>query len=255
MTDIRTLLREGAGSAPGPVDLRVVAARAGRRRLWRRALVWITALGALVGAGIPVETVLAPAGHGRVHVATVYPPRPAEHHRDAAHPEQPAAPPPAGATSRLAPAPPPPAAGAPRAVTTSGTGLPTGGAPLPRTTPTGSAAPYATAYGCSLDSVGLVPGQSRQCGFTAITAGGWAYDNSAGDAGFDTPQATVSVTHAGATRTYASHHLTDCADAIIAPGDQVLLTLTAPSVDVTVTYRTGAGQAWSCSTPTTASAT
>ena len=74
MTDVRTVLRHGAGGPPKPLDLAAVAARAEHRRLWKRALAWVSALGAIAGLAVPVGTALVPAGHGHVAVRTVHPP-------------------------------------------------------------------------------------------------------------------------------------------------------------------------------------
>lgn len=255
MTDVRTLLHHGAGEPSDSVDLRLVAVRAGRLRLWRRALAWVAALGAVVAVGIPVERALVPADHGRVGVVTVNPPRPGDQQPPPPALEHPTA---ASVGSEVS------AAGA--APLVHAQRLPTGGRtasqpaspsapPAPLGPPTTAAASYPSAPACSLDSVGLAPGQTRRCQFTATTTGGWLFDDSAGGAGFDIPQGTLTVTHAGIAKTYANQHDgTDCADAIISAGDQVQLALTAPTTDVTVTYRTGAGQGWDCSTPTTSGA-
>ena len=115
----------------------------------------------------------------------------------------------------------------------------------PSTTVSGSA-DYPRAPSCSLSSVGLAPGQSRSCQFTATAVGGWDFDDSAGGAGFDRPQATLTVRHAGKTRTYRSDGFSTCADAVIRRGDRVRLTLIAPTMEVSLTYRAGAGRGWDC---------
>jgi hypothetical protein len=110
----------------------------------------------------------------------------------------------------------------------------------------GDATPgYPYAASCSLDSTGLAPGRSRQCQFTATSAGGWAF-SSYGGAGFDVPEAALTVTHGGKSTTYRTGYGVTCSDAVIVRGDRVQLTLTAPSADVEPVYRAGAGRGWSC---------
>ena len=209
-------------------------ARPTRRWSSRRIGLGLGALGLLAGLGVPIEQALTPASHDDTGVKTVEPnptPRKVDNPAPTDDGERVASAVPDGASTA-------PVSSAPPAKSRP--------APVAPTTPTTSASRYPSAASCSLSSVGLAPGQTRRCHFTATASGGWRYD-SAGGAGFDIPSATVTVTRSGMTKTYKTSGEYGCADAIIAPGDMVEVTLTAPVTDVAPGYQVGAGRNWDCS--------
>jgi hypothetical protein len=241
---ITEFLERAAPTPTRPIDTQHVLAQTRRPRWFTRRWVWITGLIALGGAGVPAAVNLAPESSPAGQRVAVVQPQPdaGTTTHDSLADGQPR-------TSRIAAS---SGSGTPidsaDAAPDSGVGSTFESTPMaPRQAPpTAQDASYPPAMSCSLDSVALAAGMSRTCQFTAAVAGGWVYDDSAGGAGFDFPSATLIVTHSGIQTTYHSEEPATCADAIISPGDQVQLTLTAPTRELPVTYRTGAGQGWDC---------
>ena len=237
MTDPRRLLHAAAATPSRPVDIDTLMRLAGRRR--RRLVTWLASLGAVIAIGAPVGVQWA-AGGGHNQLRTL--------------------PVPVSTTTTItgestATIPSVAAGPAPRSGADS-----RGDNPAVATTLATAGASPASASGCSVDTRGLNPGQTRSCRFTATGLGGWwagFIGNPAAGANSPDPSAVVSVTRHGFTYHYRTSDnpggpvmgggYSGCNNVVIEAGDVVEVVATAGNrYDPDAVYQAGAGTGWDC---------
>ena len=96
-----------------------------------------------------------------------------------------------------------------------------------------------------MNSLGLLPGQTRHCTFVATTSGGWREDYFGG-AGYGFPVATVSIRRGTETTGYTTAPGVSCGSGVIRDGDTVTVELHMSSGEINVFTRVGAGEGWAC---------
>lgn len=271
MTDLRTLLRESAPTPRQPLDLAELHRRADRRGT-RRWLTWIAGLGAVLGLAGPVGVgVLSPADEGdsRVGVGPVVTTSSTVASASASAVASASTTTTttttrrgtgAGARATSAKAADRPSdAGAPADPVVGSSERSTAPGPADRPAPATATAgnpDYPEATACTVDDVGLGPGEERRCRFTATTNGG-ASLRSDGPASPDVGVRGEVIITRGRTTTrrevqYQSVRAGDVSafagcDKFIEPGDLVEVVLTnstSPAESGRTTL--GAGEGWAC---------
>lgn len=246
MPDIEQLLRLAARDPRTPTDLAAVAHRG--RVLVRRRRAGQTAVAVVAVLAIVVPGVVLAGGDKQVLQPTDRVPTPTPSAGASA------APTPKGASGAPAPSGvaagslPPAAIGVPPEPDPTPSTAPADPTGAPSASPTPTARPsggsYPSAPSCTVNTEGLLPDQSRSCRFTATAAGGWGTRQQGGVNAGQPARLTVEVTRDGVTQ----HNPGDrggCADAVVAPGDQVVVTIVQGDLGYGVTHG-GAGDVWDC---------
>ncbi len=268
MTDLTTLLQEGAPVPQQPLDVDALLQRA-RRPSGRRLMAWLGGLGAVVGLAIPVGgALLAPADRRATEIVTGPEISPASTTPTPTTASQGATPRTSrsGDSSQVAGTSLPDlgARSQPALISATTTAARAPGASLSTSTTTttslAAAAPaseYPAAHSCVVNDTGLASGEQRRCRFAAQGKGGASLRSSGpANAAGNGAKGEVLITRGKqTTRQDVAFQRSDAGDLAvfacggpdIQAGDLVEIILTAgndPGDSTTMTL--GAGEGWEC---------